>query len=145
MCSSDLAVVAGATVTVRNVGTGIAQTIMSNAQGRYRVPELQIGEYEVQGAQTGFQTVVRKGITLTVGSQAVVDITLPVGQAQQTVTVEAEASTVDTTSAAVANLVEPTQMRELPLNGRNFEQLLSLAPGVQVLPPSGKKIGRAHV
>jgi outer membrane receptor protein involved in Fe transport len=132
--------VAGASVNVKNVETGINHQVTTDPQGRYRVPELQIGNYEVQAAQAGFQTVVRKGITLSVGSEAVIDLSLPVGQAQQTVTVEAEASTVDTTTSAVSNLVEPTQMRELPLNGRNFEQLLSLAPGVQVLPPSAKTL-----
>jgi Carboxypeptidase regulatory-like domain/TonB dependent receptor/TonB-dependent Receptor Plug Domain len=131
------AAVAGASIAVKNVDTGVTQNTTSDAQGRYRVPELLIGNYEVQATQAGFQTVVRKGITLTVGSEAVIDITLPVGQSQQTVTVEAEASQVDTTSAAVASLVESTQMRELPLNGRNFEQLMTLAPGVQALPQSG--------
>ncbi len=134
------AAVSGASVSIKNVDTGIAHPVTTDGQGRYRVPELQIGNYEVQASQSGFQTVVRKGITLSVGSEAVIDLTLPVGQAQQTVTVDAQASQVDTTSAAVANLVEPTQMRELPLNGRNFDQLLSLAPGVQVLPPSGKTL-----
>ena len=90
------AVVAGAKVDVKNVGTGITHSTTSNGQGRYRVPELIIGDYEVQAVQSGFQTVVRKGITLTVGSEAVIDFSLPVGQAQQTVTVEAQASQVDT-------------------------------------------------
>ena len=131
------AVVAGAKVNVKNVGTGITRSTVSNGQGRYRVPELLIGNYEVEASQAGFQSVVRKGITLTVGSEAVIDFSLPVGQSQQTVTVEAQASQVDTSSAAVATLVSSTQMNELPLNGRNFEQLLTLAPGVQTIPASG--------
>ena len=96
-----------------------------------------IGNYEVQVTQTGFQTVVRKGITLTVGSEAIVDVSLPIGQSQQTVTVEAQASQVDTTSAAIATLVERTQMTDLPLNGRNFESLIALAPGVITIPNTG--------
>ena len=131
------AVVAGAKVEVKNVGTGIVQSTTSNAQGRFRVSELLVGDYEVQAAQPGFQTVVRKGITLTVGSEAVIDFSLQVGQAQQTVTVEAQASQVDTSSVAVSTLIEPTQMNDLPLNGRNFEQLMTLAPGVQTIPASG--------
>jgi hypothetical protein len=75
------AVLAGASVQVRSVGTGITQTTISDEQGRYRSSDLQIGEYEVQAARTGFQTVVHKGITLTVGSQLVVDFSLPVGRA----------------------------------------------------------------
>ncbi len=74
--------------------------------------------------------VVHKGITLTVGAQAVVDFSLPVGQQQQTVTVEGEATVVETTNAAVGTSTSEQQMRELPLNGRNFEQLIQLAPGV---------------
>jgi hypothetical protein len=64
----------------------------------------------------------------------VVDLQLAVGQASQTVTVSAEASQVETTNASVSSLVNSTQMRELPLNGRNFEQLILLAPGVSTYP-----------
>jgi hypothetical protein len=128
------AVLAGAAVQARNMGTGISQSSMSDEQGRFRMPDLQIGEYEVQASRSGFQTVVHKGITLNVGSQLVVDFTLPVGQAQQTVTVQGEVSVVDTQSTAVGALVESKQMRDLPLNGRNFTQLLTLAPGVTQIP-----------
>ncbi len=121
-----------AAVEVKNVATGAVQSTVSDAQGRFNVPSLLIGNYQVQASKMGFQTVVRAGVVLTVGGQAVVDFSLPVGQSQQTVTVQAEAAQVDTTSAAVSNLVEQTQMRELPLNGRNFQQLITLAPGVQV-------------
>src|SRR5579885_2834263 len=76
------AVLAGASVQVRNTGTGVTQNAVSDEQGRYRTADLQIGEYEVQASREGFQTVVHKGVTLTVGSQLVVDFSLPVGQAQ---------------------------------------------------------------
>src|SRR6267378_4051299 len=92
-------------VQVRNVGTGITQSTASNAQGRFTAPDLGIGEYEVQASKMGFSTVVRKGITLTVGSQAVVDFSLPVGQQTQTVTVESQASQVEVTSSAVGALI----------------------------------------
>ena len=127
------AAIAEAAVEVHNVGTGSRQTFASDAQGRFRVPDLGLGDYEVQVTKTGFQTVVRKGITLTVGSQTVVDFAMQVGQTQQTLTVEGQVAQVETQSSAVSNLVEATQMRELPLNGRNFAQLLTLAPGVQQL------------
>jgi hypothetical protein len=120
-------------VQVKNVGTGITQSTVSDAQGRFTAPDLGIGDYEVQASRTGFSTVVRKGITLTVGSQAVVDFSLPVGQQTQTVTVESQASQVETTSAAVGSLITQAQMANLPLNGRNFEQLIFLSPGVQVI------------
>lgn len=131
---SSGATISGATILVKNAGTGISQNTTSDPQGRYRVSDLVIGEYEVQSSNPGFQTVVHKGITLTVGSSPVVDFVLPVGQAQQTVTVEAEVSQVDTQSTAVGALVEGTQIRNLPLNGRNFTQLMTLAPGVTQIP-----------
>jgi hypothetical protein len=131
---SSGAVMAEAAVQVKNIGTGSTQSTTTDDQGRYRVPDLVIGEYEVQAAKSGFQTVVHKGITLTVGSQPVADFSLPVGQAQQTVTVQGDVSVVETQSTAVGALVESAQMRDLPLNGRNFTQLLTLAPGVTQIP-----------
>src|SRR5712692_7831046 len=86
-------------VQVKNVGTGITQSTASDAQGRFTAPDLGIGEYEVQASRMGFSTVIHKGITLTVGSQAVIDFSLPVGQQTQTVTVESQASQVEATSA----------------------------------------------
>ncbi len=125
------AAIAEANVQVRNVGTGLIQTVTSDAQGRFSVPDLGIGEYEVQASRTGFSTVVHKGITLTVGAQSVVDFSLPVGQQTQTVTVEGEVTQVDTTNAALSSLISTQQMEELPLNGRNFESLIFLSMGVQ--------------
>ena len=128
---SSGATIAGASVQVTNVGTGQSQTVVTDTAGRYNVPDLPVGNYEVQASREGFARVIRKGITLTVGSQNVVDFSLAVGQAQQTVTVEGAATQVETTNSTVGALVDQTQMRELPLNGRNFEQLIQLAPGVQ--------------
>src|SRR5277367_5322524 len=82
------AAMAEATIQIRNTGTGILQLTTSDAQGRYRVPDLIIGEYEVQASKPGFQTAVHTGVKLTVGSDPVVDFSLPVGQSQQTITVE---------------------------------------------------------
>ena len=128
---SSGAVLAGANVSARNVGTNITQSTVSDVAGRYRIPDLRIGTYDVSASLTGFQTVVHKGITLTVGTNLVVDFSLPVGQVSQTVNVESEVSRVETQTATVSSLVTPEQVSQLPLNGRNFEQLLSLAPGVQ--------------
>jgi outer membrane receptor protein involved in Fe transport len=131
------AAIPGAKIEVKNVATGISESTTSDNQGRYRVPELLVGDYEVEATQTGFQTVLRKGITLTVGNEAVIDFSLLVGQSQQTVTVDAQASQVETTSTAVSTLVDRTQMEDLPLNGRNFEQLMTLAAGVITIPNTG--------
>ena len=83
-----------ASIQVKNVGTGATQTVTADAQGRFRAPDLIVGEYEVQASKVGFSTLIHKGITLTVGSQNVVDFSLAVGQQQQTVTVEGQATQV---------------------------------------------------
>ena len=129
---SSGATVPDAMVQVKNTGTGITQSTNTDGQGRFTVPSLIVGEYQVTAAKAGFQTVVRDGITLTVGGSVVVDFSMPVGQSQQTVTVEGQVSQVETTSSAVANLVEQKQITDLPLNGRNFQQLILLSPGVNV-------------
>ncbi len=128
-------------VQVKNTGTGVVRNTTTDAQGRFRVPELIIGNYDVQASSQGFQTVVHTNITLTVGSEPVVDFSLPVGQAQQTVTVTSEVSQVETQSTAVGSLVEGTQMRELPLNGRNYTQLIALEPAVTQIVPGAPAYG----
>ena len=131
------AVVPNASVQVKNVATGQAQQVTTDGQGRYTVADLPVGNYEAQASAQGFQTTVRRGITLTVGAQAVVDFSLSVGQAQQTITVEGQVSQVDTVSTTVSSYVEQKQINDLPLNGRNFTDLVSLVPGVS----SGSQIG----
>ncbi len=130
---SSGAVIPNAMVQVTNTGTRATQTTTTDAQGRYRVPDLSPGDYEVQTQAAGFQSLIHGGITLTVGSDSVVDFSLQVGQVTQTVTVQEAIPTVETASSTISNLVEPTQMRELPLNGRDFEQLMLLAPGVTIM------------
>src|SRR5262245_42220457 len=70
----------GATVQVKNVGTGVVRTVITNEVGRYRVPDLLVGQYEVRATLTGFQTVVENAIQVTVGSERTVNFSLPVGQ-----------------------------------------------------------------
>jgi hypothetical protein len=124
------AVIAGANVEVKDVATAATQTTVTSDQGRFNVPDLKVSTYDVTATKSGFQRMIHKGVTISVGSQLVVDFTLPVGQSQQTITVESTVSQVETESTAVSSLVNESQMRDLPLNGRNFEQLISLAPGV---------------
>ncbi len=101
------AAVPAAVISVKNTGTALARTIMSDAQGRYLVPDLGIGDYEIQATKAGFQTVIRKGITLDVGSAPVIDFQLPVGRSEQTVNVESQISQVETTTSAVSSPGEP--------------------------------------
>ena len=130
------AIIAGANIAVKNTATGVTQTTVSNDQGRYNLPDLNVSTYDVQASKQGFETVIHKGVAITVGSELVVDLSLPVGQSQQTVTVESTVSQVETESTALSSLVNGEQMRDLPLNGRNFEQLINLAPGVTPAPPA---------
>jgi hypothetical protein len=125
-------VVPGVTVTARNTGTGALQSTTSDEQGRYTIPALPVGDYEVRTELQGFQTVIHTGIRLSVGAEVVVDFQLPLGQVAETLTVTASAPLVNTTSASLGTVIDPTQIRELPLNGRNFEELVLLAPGVNV-------------
>ncbi len=126
------AAVPGANVQIKNSGTDITQNITTDGAGRFNAPSLIVGDYEVQASKMGFQSLVRKGITLTVGGTAVVDFTMQIGQTQTTVEVAGTVSQVETTTSTVANLVEQKQIADLPLNGRNFQQLILLAPGVNV-------------
>src|SRR5258708_18437580 len=124
------AVIAGAMVTVRNVDAGAVRTLTSDAGGRFIAPDLSPGNYEVQGQQSGFQTEVRSGITLTVGREAVINLALKVGQLSDKVTITAEAPLVESTTSAMSSLVDARTIRDLPLNGRSYDQLALLQPGV---------------
>jgi len=127
---SSGAVVVGALVSITNSRTGVVTSATTNSQGRYVVPDLIVGKYDVQAAKQGFETQVIKQVLLTVGATVVVDCKLAVGQKVTTLTVT-EASQVDTTTAEISAFISREQMENLPLNGRNFEQLILLAPGVQ--------------
>src|SRR5437773_1528747 len=131
------AVVPGASVRVKNIATGRVQEVPTDEQGRYTIADLPIGEYEAQASLAGFQTTVRRGIALTVGARAIVDFSLSVGRTQESLTVESQVSQVDTVSTAVATYVEAKQINDLPLNGRNFTDLVALVPGVA----TGSQIG----
>lgn len=124
---------AGAKIQVTNAGTGISQTATTDSQGRYRVSDLPVGTYNVEASLSGFKTLVHSGVVLSVGGAVIVDFSLPVGEVSQTVSVESDVSRVETESSEVSTLISPTQMRDLPLNGRNFEQLITLAPGVSTV------------
>ncbi|MBI4463629.1 MAG: carboxypeptidase regulatory-like domain-containing protein, partial [Acidobacteria bacterium] len=127
---SSGAVVPGTSVTVRNAETGVSRTLTTDAQGRYRAPNLSLGRYEVQASLAGFQTAVRSGITLAVGQEAVVNITLEVGQVTERVEVTGEAPLVEATRSDVSGVIEQRQVSDLPLNGRSYLQLALLQQGV---------------
>ncbi len=119
-----------ATITITNVDTGLARTSATDESGRYRTANLASGNYEVKAEISGFRTALRRGIQPTVGSETVVDLTLSVGAVAEQVEVTGEAPLVETTSAAVSGVVSDQQVRDLPLNGRSFENLVFLQSGV---------------
>jgi len=124
------AVLPGVTVTVKNTDTSQSRTIVTDDGGRYRVPLLAPGHYEVTAQISGFQTMVRSGITVTVGQQAVVDARLSLGNVSESITVEGAAPLVETTTGTISNVVTEAQLGSMPLNGRDITQLVLLQPGV---------------
>ena len=130
MKDSSGAVVSGATVTATNIATGESQSTPTNQDGLYRIPQLPPGHYRMQASQTGFRAEVHSDIELTVGQTQEADFTLQVGANTETVTVTGEAPLVDTSTSTVSSLVNQDQVQNLPLNGRDYSQLLYLTPGV---------------
>lgn len=122
------AAVPNATVTVRSLETGATRTILTGDIGSYRALSLPVGQYEIRAEKEGFKTAVRTGIDLVVGQAAAVNLNLEVGAARQEVTVMSEAPLVDTSTTPASGLVNERQVKDLPLNGRSFDNLITLNP-----------------
>lgn len=131
------AAVPNASVTVTNTATNVSEKVKTDAAGNYVVTPLNPGNYSVSALATGFQTVVRKGIELTVGQADEVDLTLPVGTASTQLVVSSSGPVLETQSSSLGLTVGTTQVEDLPLNGRQFTQLAEISPGVAPLPASG--------
>jgi hypothetical protein len=129
------AVVPGAKVVVLNEETGMARTTETVSEGRYSAPSLSPGNYRVTGTREGFQAEIRNGIGLSVGREAVVDLTLTIGAVSQALEVQGEAPLVETSTATLGSLVDDNMIRALPLNGRSYDQLAELQPGVITASP----------
>jgi hypothetical protein len=123
------AVVTGAAVTVKSLETGATRSAVTGDTGHYRILSLPLGMQEVTAEKTGFRVAVRTGINLQVGQEAVVNLRLELGNLVQPVTVSADAPVVNTTTAAVTGVVGERALKELPLNGRSFDNLITLNPG----------------
>ncbi|MEE8591715.1 MAG: TonB-dependent receptor, partial [Spirochaetia bacterium] len=117
----------------------------SNDEGRYLLANLGLGNYEIAASLPGFQTAVRTGIEITIDRRAVLNFTLTVGSISERVTVTGDAPLVETTSASVANLVDSQQIRDLPLNGRDFIQLAALQEGVVIAPLASHQAGDSGI
>jgi len=124
------AVVSGATVTAKNLETEATRTTTTDDAGRYSVLSLPVGVYEIRIAKQDFQEAVQSGIHLAVGQEATVDVALKLGQLTEQVKVNADAPIVNTTTSDISGLVGEQQVKDLPLNGRSYDELMTLNPGV---------------
>jgi Carboxypeptidase regulatory-like domain/TonB-dependent Receptor Plug Domain len=125
------AVVAGAKVTVKNTGTGLERSAETSADGNYSLPELPIGTYSVTVVQQGFQTFVATGVTVDVAGERRVDAPLKAGQVSTRVEVAGDLlPQVETTSAELGGTLTADTIESLPVNGRDYQKLIYLNPGV---------------
>ncbi len=122
--------VPSATVKTKNVETGAIRSGITDDAGRYLVLSLPVGEYELRVTKPGFQDAIRSGIHLVVGGEATVDLRLQVGGVKSEITVTGDAPMVSTTTADISGLVGEQATKELPLNGRSYDLLLPLNPGI---------------
>jgi hypothetical protein len=119
----------GATVTVKNLETGVTKTVTTNDSGDFDVLSLAVGPQEVRAEKQGFKAAVRTGVNLQVGQNAAVNFQLEVGEMVQEVTVVGDAPVVNTTTSSVSGVVGEREIKDLPLNGRSFDSLITLNPG----------------
>jgi hypothetical protein len=140
-------IIPNAEVSIIDVATGVGRAVTTDAAGLYTAPNLSPGTYDVKVSASGFSTMLRKGITLTVGGQQLLDITMTVGQVNQTVEVTTEAPQVDLVSSSITGIVNQTTVVELPLNGRDWTQLATLQPAVNLVltqQPNGVTASRGN-
>lgn len=124
------AAVSAASVTAKNLDTGVSRTVPTDQSGRYRFFALAVGPYEVRATKDGFAEGIRSGIRLVVGQDATVDLNLHVGQVSEQIKVTEDAPVVNLTTQDISGLVGERQVKDLPLNGRSYDLLLTLNPGI---------------
>ena len=124
------ALISGAAITAKNVDTGAERNTVSDPEGRFEFDSLPVGIYEIRARKPGFSEEVRHGIHLAVGQNAAVSLALQVGESSQRIDVTADAPQVSVTTGDIHGLVGETQIKDLPLNGRSYDLLLTLNPGV---------------
>ena len=131
------AVVANATVTVTNIGTGQTRTASTDTSGTYTVPDLAPGKYQVAVKTTSFKEALARDVEVHVATTTTLNVPLQMGGATETVEVTTNVVQVQTDSAVLGETIDATQVKELPLNGRNFMGLTQLAPGVSASDKGG--------
>ncbi|PYS46056.1 MAG: hypothetical protein DMG13_30720, partial [Acidobacteria bacterium] len=127
---SSGAVIPGVSVTVTNPATNFVRSAIANEAGVYNLPGLQPGRYNIKVELPGFRTITQNDVELQVQQSARLDFTLQVGQLSETVEVSGTAALIATENATVGTVIENKRIIDMPLNGRNFLQLVSLSPNV---------------
>jgi hypothetical protein len=122
--------VPGAAVTAKDTDMGISRETVTDAAGRYELPALPVGRYEVAATKSGFAVAVRSGINLVVGQDAAADMSLKVGNISEQIRVDENVSVVNATTEDISGLVGEREVKQLPLNGRSYDLLLTINPGV---------------
>jgi len=130
-------VISSATVSIIDKDRGVARTLTTDGAGEYNAPTLIPGTYTVRVEAKGFKTTERQNVVLEVGKEVRVDLTVQPGEQIQTVTVTEAVPLVETTNATLGGTLNNAQITDLPLNGRNFQYLMSLRPGVMIQPGGG--------
>src|SRR5712691_7296348 len=141
----NAAAIVEATVAAKNVDTGIETTVQTDEAGIYHFADLGPGNYEFSVSKRGFKVIVKPGVTLHVADTVSMNFTMQVGDVRETVTVEAGAPLINTESAAVSTVIDRKFVENLPLNGRSFNTLLQLTPGVVIAPTNGLSPGQFSI
>ena len=127
---SSGAAIAGAAVGLSSPSTGLTRSAVTNSQGQYLFPDLAVGQYAITVSQAGFESRKIDRVEVAVSKTTNLDLQLGVAQQQQVVEVSATAATLETTSTALVGVVNTKTVADLPMNGRDFRQMIKLAPGV---------------
>src|SRR5579872_3211243 len=129
-------VVSGATVTVVDTDRGVTKSFVTNDAGEYNAPTLNPGKYKVRAEAKGFKILERENVVLEVGKEVRVDLSLAPGAVSDTITITESVPLVETTNAVLGGTIDNADINDMPLNGRNYQNLMPLRPGV-VLQPGG--------
>src|SRR5262245_57544876 len=124
------AVLPGVNVTIRNVATGAARSVVSDGEGRYRIVNVDPGNYELRAQLNGFRTVIRNPVVISVGGMAQSDIEMSVGALAEAVTVQTEAPLIEPSKTDLSRVVTTQEIESLPIAGRNFVDFVKLSSGV---------------
>jgi hypothetical protein len=124
-----------AEVAIANDATGVIYAAQTNNSGMYLVPVLPPGHYHVQVSKRGFKTIIKADVILYVQSAVALNFVLPVGATSESITVESSSSTINTSDASVSTVIDRKFVENIPLNGRSFQDLISMTPGVVTQSP----------